>query len=123
MAESSRVMTGIRRGLGLHCPNCGEGRLFARYLKVAERCESCQTDNTIYPADDAPPYLTIFLVGHLVLPFVFWSDTAWSPPMWVLMAIWLPLIAAATLATLPFMKGAVIGIAWANGVTRETARQ
>ena len=24
---------------------------------------------------------------------------------------------------LPFMKGAVIGIAWANGVTRETARQ
>jgi uncharacterized protein (DUF983 family) len=33
--------------------------------------------------------------------------------------IWLPLIAAVTVATLPFLKGAVVGFAWATGVTRE----
>ena len=33
------------------------------------------------------------------------------------------LITVLTVAMLPFMKGAVIGIAWANGITRETARQ
>jgi uncharacterized protein (DUF983 family) len=54
---------------------------------------------------------------------MFWMDRTWAPAIWVLFAIWLPLIAAVTIATLPYMKGAVVGFAWANGVTRETARQ
>lgn len=123
MAKESRIALGLRRGLRLRCPACGEGRLFARYLKVSQRCESCGADNAVYPSDDAPPYLTIVLVGHLILPVIFWVDRSWSPALWVQLAIWLPLITLITVAMLPFMKGAVIGIAWANGVTRETARQ
>jgi uncharacterized protein (DUF983 family) len=123
MTETSKISTGVRRGLGLRCPQCGEGRLFGRYLKVSERCDACGADNTIYPSDDAPPYLTLFLVGHLIIPIMFWMDKAWSPAMWVMFAIWLPLIAAVALATLPYMKGAVVGFAWATGVTRESARQ
>jgi uncharacterized protein (DUF983 family) len=123
MTEKSKIAVGIRRGLGLRCPHCGEGRLFGRFLKVSDHCEVCGADNTVYPSDDAPPYLTLFLVGHLILPFIFWMDKAWSPAMWVMLAIWLPLIATLTVATLPFMKGAVVGLAWATGVTRESARQ
>ena len=122
MAEESRIVLGVRRGLRLRCPQCGEGRLFGGFLKV-KGCEACGSDNTIYPSDDAPPYLTLFLVGHLIVPFMFWFDKAWAPALWVQFAIWLPLVAAVTLLTLPFMKGAVVGFAWANGVTRETARQ
>jgi uncharacterized protein (DUF983 family) len=123
MTEKSKIATGLRRGLGLRCPHCGEGRLFSGFLKVTEHCEACGADNTLYPADDAPPYLTLFLVGHLIVPFVFWMDKAWAPAMWVMFAIWLPLIAVVTIATLPYMKGAVVGFAWATGVTRESARQ
>lgn len=122
MAETSRVALGVRRGLRLRCPQCGEGHLFSSFLKV-KGCEVCGTDNTIYPSDDAPPYLTLFLVGHLVVPFMFWMDKAWAPAMWVMLAIWMPLLALIALVTLPYMKGAVVGFAWANGVTRETARQ
>lgn len=123
MTGTSRIAVGVRRGLGGRCPHCGEGRLFSRFLKVRERCDACGADNTVYPSDDAPPYLTLLLVGHLVLPFMFWMDRAWAPAMWVMFAIWLPLIAALTLAVLPVLKGAVVGFAWATGVTRETARQ
>ncbi|GGC34799.1 hypothetical protein GCM10011504_11530 [Siccirubricoccus deserti] len=123
MTEKSRIAMGVRRGLGLRCPHCGEGRLFDRYLKVGARCGSCGADNTIYPCDDAPPYLTLFLIGHLIIPLMFWMDKAWSPAMWVMFAVWLPLIAGLTLAALPFMKGAVVGFAWATGVTRESVRQ
>ncbi|WP_161993577.1 DUF983 domain-containing protein [Muricoccus nepalensis] len=115
-------MTGLRRGLRLRCPHCSEGHLFSSFMKVKD-CEACGADNTAYPCDDAPPYLTLFLVGHLFVPFVFMMDKAWSPPMWVMFAVWLPLITALTLATMPFMKGAVVGLCWANGITRETARQ
>lgn len=123
MNGKSKIAVGVRRGLALRCPHCGEGHLFRRFLKVSDRCEACGADNTVYPSDDAPPYLTLLLVGHVFIPLMFWMDRAWAPAMWVLFAIWLPLIATVTIATLPYMKGAVVGFAWANGVTRQTARQ
>ena len=118
MTEKSKTAIGVGRGIRLRCPQCGEGHLFSRYITVRESCEVCGKDNTIYPSDDAPPYLTLVLVGHVILPFMFWMDKAWNPAMWVMFAIWLPLIAVTTLALLPYMKGLVIGFAWANGVTR-----
>lgn len=123
MTETSKIGVGVRRGLGLRCPHCGEGRLFGRYLKVSDHCEACGADNTIYPCDDAPPYLTLFMVGHFIIPFMFWMDKAWEPALWVMFAIWLPLITVITMVTLPYMKGIVVGFAWATGVTRDSARQ
>ena len=52
----------------------------------------CGEDNRVYPSDDAPPYLTLLLVGHLIFPFMFWMDRAWSPELWIMFALWLPLI-------------------------------
>jgi uncharacterized protein (DUF983 family) len=122
MSEKSKILLGVRQGLRLRCPNCGQGHLFSGFLKVSEHCEVCGLDNTVYPSDDAPPYLTLLLVGHLIIPIMFWLDRAWEPAMWVQFAIWLPLITVITIAALPYMKGAVIGFAWANGVTRESTR-
>ena len=121
--EPSKIGLGVRRGLGLRCPQCGQGRLFGRFLKVAEACETCGTDNTRYPSDDAPPYLTIVIVGHIILPLALWSNEAWLPSMWLNLWIWVILAVLMTIAMLPFVKGAVVGFAWATGVTRETARQ
>lgn len=119
----SRVGLGVRRGLGLRCPECGQGRLFGRFLKVAEACEACGSDNRRYPSDDAPPYLTVVIVGHVVLPLAIWSYEAWLPSLWLNLSIWVAVAALMTVALLPFMKGAVVGFAWAAGVTRETAKQ
>lgn len=123
MAETSKIAQGVRRGLALRCPSCGEGRLFRGYLKIADHCEECGADNTRYPSDDAPPYLTILLVGHLLLPVIMWMDGAWAFGTWAVFALWLPVMGIATLVLLPFVKAAVVGFAWATGVTRETSRQ
>jgi uncharacterized protein (DUF983 family) len=118
MADKS-IATGVRRGVALRCPNCGKGHLFTSFLTVSARCEVCGTDNTIYPSDDAPPYVTIVLVGHLVVPLILWMETAWAPAMRILFAIWLPTITVVTIALLPFVKGVIIGFAWAADVTRQ----
>lgn len=123
MSEPSKIAIGVRRGISLRCPQCGQGHLFQRFLKVCDQCEVCGADNTLHPSDDAPPYLTLILVGHIFAPLIFWLDAAWQPSVWLILAISLPAIAAVTLAMLPYMKGAVVGFAWATGVTRETARQ
>lgn len=110
---------GVKRGLRLRCPQCGEGRLFRKFLKVSERCECCGADNTVYPCDDMPPYLTLFLVGHLLMPFLVMMSREWDPPIWVMAAVWLPLTLAMCVVTLPYMKGLTVGVAWATGVVRQ----
>lgn len=107
------LLTGLKRGLQRRCPNCGRGPLFKGYLKVEDHCPSCGHDNGQYPADDAPPYFTIFLVGHFVLAPLLMLDVILKASPLVLVAILVPLIGAVTLAALPFVKGAVIGAQWA----------
>ena len=106
----------VFRGLVGHCPACGKGALFWKYLKVNSRCEVCDTDLARYPADDGPAYLTIILIGHLVVapmlifPIVWRSNPAYSLPL-----ILIPL-AALTLALLPRIKGGWIGLMYSLGV-------
>ena len=119
----SLITTGVRRGFCLRCPQCGQGRLFGRFLEVSECCEGCGADNTIFPSDDAAPYLTLLVVGHVLTPLLFWTDRAFEPSLWFQLAIWLPLFGAVTIGLLPRMKGVVVGFAWATGVTRDTALQ
>jgi len=112
---------GLRRGSARKCPACGQGQLFRGYLAVIPVCAACANDNEQYPSDDFAPYVTIFLVLHLMVPILFAADRTWDMSVGFEMALALPLFLMATLLLLPFAKGAVIGFAWARGVTRNPA--
>jgi uncharacterized protein (DUF983 family) len=111
--------TGLKRGLARRCPNCGEGRLFRGYLKVRETCDACGHDNAQYPADDAPPYFTILIVGHLVVAPLLAFPFIWEAPTHLVLGTTLPLLLLVTLAVLPIVKGAVVGAHWATGTVRK----
>ena len=112
----------VFRGVAGPCPACGKAPLFWRYLKVNGRCEACDADLAVYPADDGPAYLTILAVGHLIVapmlffPIVWQSDPAYSLP------VILSLLALLTLAVLPRIKGGWIGLMYALGVKSTDAR-
>jgi uncharacterized protein (DUF983 family) len=107
------VLPAIGRGLRRRCPNCGRGKIMTRYLKVVANCPSCGEDLSHHRADDAPPYLTIVVVGHIIVPLILFVETRWHLPTTVHMAIWLPLTLLLSLVLLPSMKGAVVGLQWA----------
>jgi uncharacterized protein (DUF983 family) len=115
-APPGQWLTALRRGLRHRCPACGEGRLFASFLRLMPRCGHCGLATGEYRADDAPPYFTILLVGHLIVPLVLVLERAASPPFWLAAALWMPLTLALTLLILPRVKGAVIGWQWAAGI-------
>ncbi|HVY17850.1 MAG TPA: DUF983 domain-containing protein [Rhodopila sp.] len=119
--STNRFWTGVNRGLHRRCPNCGEGALFRGFLAIEPECPHCGANNAAYPSDDLPPYLTIVIVGHIIVPLFMWTDHAFVPPIWVQCAIWLPLTALLTLALLPFVKGAAVGLCWATGTVRPQA--
>jgi len=103
-------------GLAQRCPRCGNRALYRRYLKVNETCLGCGLALAEIRSDDAPPYFTILLVGHLIVPSMLILEELRHPPEWVHMALWLPLALALTLFLLPRVKGAVIALHWANQI-------
>jgi uncharacterized protein (DUF983 family) len=102
------------RGLRGLCPACGEARLFARYLKQVESCPACGEEFGHIRSDDAAPWLTILVVGHIVVPLMFAVERFSTWPDWVSMVIW-PLVALAlVLVVLPRAKGLLLSIIWAT---------
>ncbi len=107
------ILLAMRRGLRGRCPNCGEGRLFRAFLKVADECSACGQDFRHQQADDAPAYFVILIVGHIVVPLALAVETAFSPPYWVQLAIWLPTTFGLAIALLQPFKGAIVAWQWA----------
>ena len=101
------------RGLLCHCPNCNSKGLFKKYLKSTEHCSNCGEVMSHHRADDFPPYLTIFIVGHIVVALVLIVERSTALTLWMHLAIWLPLTVILSLLMLQPLKGAVIGLQWA----------
>jgi len=112
-AEKRNVWQSIKRGMRCRCPNCGEGRMFNRFLKVAPSCPACREDLSHHRADDLPPYLTIVIVGHIVVTAILFVFGRWEWPTIVHLFVWLPLTFVLCLALLQPTKGAVVGLQWA----------
>ena len=113
MVETSKrsLALGMRRGAMMCCPNCGARHLYRAYLKV-QQCRVCGNDNAGYPADDAPPYFTILIVGHIVVAPLLFMSWLWQSSIAVILAIVLPVLMGLILVLLPIVKGAVVGVLW-----------
>lgn len=111
-AERRPFMTGLARGLKHRCPNCGEGGLYARYLKVKPACEACGHDLSGYRADDGPAYFTILIVGHLVVAPLLLFPFIWEMSPWFVVPATLIPLTTLILLLLPRVKGAFIGGLW-----------
>ncbi len=114
--DSSERPTGqaMLRGAMGRCPNCGEGKLFRSFLKVADHCPACNEALHHQLADDGPAYLTILLVSHLGAPLLLACSVAWRPSAMTM--IWTFSLGAVILSMLllPRIKGAFVGLQWAR---------
>jgi uncharacterized protein (DUF983 family) len=104
----------IARGLHERCPNCGIGRLFKSYLKQVERCAKCGERLGHIRADDAPPWLTISIVGLVVGALALGFQRYVTLPDWAASLMWSGVAVGLCTAVLPRAKGVVIGLIWAS---------
>jgi len=98
------------------CPSCSQGKLYKSYLKVVDNCDHCGEALHHHRADDAPPYFTIFIVGHFILGGVLALEQAYKPSPWFHVLLWMPLTVVLSLILLPRIKGALVGLQWALGM-------
>lgn len=115
-SETSRRRPGFlraaARALAGRCPACGKGPLFARYLKQVERCSVCNEPWGHIRADDAPPWLTILIVGHIILPLAITVEGIVTWPDWVSMTLWPVLALALAALILPRAKALLLSAIW-----------
>lgn len=113
--------TALLRGVTCKCPACGQTKLFRGYLRVVDDCSNCGAPLGSVRADDLPPYLTIFVVGHIVIPGMLMVEKAFQPADWVQAAIWVPVTLGLCLGLLRPIKGATVGLMLRLGLLKAAA--
>ncbi len=113
-SESKRdFLQAMKRGALSRCPACGLGKIFRKFLKVADECPACGEELHHHRADDFPAYVVIFIVGHIVVSLLLAVEVAFRPSYWTHAFLWAPLTLALALLLLPPVKGAIVGLQWA----------
>ena len=90
------------------CPQCGHKTLFAGLGQFADSCANCGLDFSSYNVGDGPAALLTMGIGALIIVLALIVDTAFHPPFWVHVIIWVPFTAALTVATLRMAKAALL---------------
>ncbi len=104
----------IRAGLLCRCPNCGKGPLFAGFLRVVERCEACGFDFSRLNTGDGAAVFIMQIAGAPVVFGALFVQIAYSPPIWAMVAVALPLVAGLSLGLMRPGKGVMIALQMRN---------
>lgn len=104
------VVPPLRAALACRCPRCGKGRLFSGLLKVRQACEVCGLDLSAHDAGDGPAVFAILFLGMLVVGLAALVEIRFSPPLWVHLLLWGPLIVIGAVAMLRPLKAGLIAL-------------
>jgi uncharacterized protein (DUF983 family) len=103
-ANSGKSLSSWSVGLRCRCPNCGEGRLFSGFIKIAPACESCGLSFDFADPADGPAFFVMTGVGIIVIAlWAVWVVMA-QPPIWVQFVAVFPPLIGGCLATLRPVK-------------------
>lgn len=101
-------------GLAGKCPRCGRGALFKGLLDVRPRCEVCDLDLSPHDTGDGATVFVILFLGAIVVGLAIWLETAFEPPIWVHLVVWIPVITVLSVALLRPFKGVLIAYHFRN---------
>jgi uncharacterized protein (DUF983 family) len=109
-APPSSYVTGVTG----RCPRCGGGKLFNGFLELAPHCEACGLDYGFADAGDGPAVIVTLLAGFIVVGTALVVEVQYEPPMWLHLAIFLPLTLVVCLGMLRPLKGVLVSLQYRN---------
>lgn len=109
-------MAGLRR----RCPNCGEGALFASYLRFHERCSVCGANFAAADAGDGPAVFVILAVGAIVAPLLIVLQVGLDLPDFLALSITIGAAIGLCLLFLPLFKATFFALQWKHKASEVT---
>ena len=110
MSDDLPQISPLAAGLRSKCPRCGEGQLFDGFLTVKARCQRCDLDLSIADSGDGPAVFVIFIVGPVATGLALLTESIFTPPYWLHLVIWPPLILGGVVALLRPFKATLIAL-------------
>ncbi len=110
MSQPSPILS----GLACRCPNCGKGKLFSGYLKLAKACAECGLDFGFADSGDGPAVFVIFLVPPVIVILAMLVDAHFVIQPWMHLVLWIPTTIVLSLVLLPPFKGVLINLQYKN---------
>ncbi|SEP65880.1 Uncharacterized conserved protein, DUF983 family [Faunimonas pinastri] len=104
----------VSTGLRGRCPRCGYGHMFKGFLTFRERCEVCGLDYSFANTADGPAFFVMTLVSFIVVAAAMIVELAYSPPIWVHVVLWVPLIFILCCGGLRPFKGVLMAVQYTN---------
>ena len=111
--EKRYLWTALARGLKVSCPRCGRASLFRSYLKLVDSCPECHENLSIIRSDDAAPWLTILIVGHLMARVRSSMSKSGRCTRFEMGLILIPVLIGLSLLILPRAKAVFMAAIWA----------
>ena len=68
----------LSRGIRGRCPQCGKGKLFRGFLKLASRCDVCGLEYGFADPADGPAFFAMTAMSFPVVGFAVWFDAAYG---------------------------------------------
>ncbi len=104
------------------CPRCGNPTLFSGLVSFAPKCRACGLDIAAFNVGDGAAAFLIFGVGGIVTFLAIWLELAVSPPWWLHLLLWLPLVTALTLGGLRLAKAWLLQAEYRRDAREATTR-
>ena len=104
----------IRCGWKGLCPRCGEGRMFRKWLKLADKCNVCGLDFRFASPDDGPAFFSLCIIAFPLIFFVVWLQVKYDPPFWVHLLTSFPLLGIGCILPLQPLKGWLVASQYVN---------
>jgi len=79
-------------------------------LDVRQACEACGLDLSAQDAGDGPAVFVILFLGALVVGLAALVEIKFSPPIWLHLLLWGPLIVIGAIAMLRPLKAGLIAL-------------
>lgn len=102
------------------CPRCGQPHLFAgpvfstKVTTFADRCSACGLDFTRFNVGDGPAAFLTLILGTIITIAAISVELTLHPPLWLQMAIWLPVTVIGVVYSLRIAKGALMAAEYRN---------
>jgi len=109
----------VHAALRCRCPRCGKAPLFTGLLTVRPACPVCGLDLSAQDAGDGPAVFVILFLGFIVVALAAIVEVKFSPPLWVHLVLWIPLIFIGAFAMLRPLKAGLIALQFRHNLLQQ----
>lgn len=104
----------FRAGLTGRCPRCDARTLFAGWIRFADRCSDCALDFKSFNVGDGAAAFLILILGAITAAAAIIVELTFSPPFWVHIVLWPPIVLALTIVSLRLSKGVLLALEYVH---------